>query len=157
MLRKGSTAAGGFRGDRARTSTHWRSVPAQRVGALTALACRAMCLSVVRRLFVVLFAAAVLLSRGGVAEALENVAHVAAHGHAAHSTESGDKHSHQDIEHGCMGGVHICPCCAHAPMAFAVHTLWIPAAALDSEQLGLVGRALRADGIRTAVDRPPMS
>jgi hypothetical protein len=113
--------------------------------------------SVLRHLLVLLFAAAVVLTRGGVSEAVENAVHAVVHGHSAHSAESADDHSHRDVEHGCAGGVHVCPCCGQLPMACGAECdLGIAFAPVGTESLTVAREAVRAEGASQTVYRPPM-
>lgn len=67
-----------------------------------------------RSLAAVLF----LLLVPGVSEVVENLVHVAIHGHAAHARPSGDRHSEPGPEHGCNGTFHLCSC--HASLSYLV-------------------------------------
>ena len=115
------------------------------------------CVNVYWRLLPLLLAALTLLGRPGVGEALENAVHALAEGHAAHGHEAGsnDVHDPMHLEHGCGGGVHVCPC--HAP------TVALPggetadvAGALEETTIQIVvPEASAPSGVQRAVFRPP--
>jgi hypothetical protein len=52
----------------------------------------------------------VLLVTPGLLEATENLWHLAAAGHTAHSSEAGADHQPTGDEHGCTGSFHLCSC-----------------------------------------------
>ncbi|MEM9556954.1 MAG: hypothetical protein AAGC60_22035 [Acidobacteriota bacterium] len=51
----------------------------------------------------------------GLTEAVENLWHLAASGHAAHAIDQGDDHRPEGDEHGCSGTFHLCSCHHSAP------------------------------------------
>lgn len=52
----------------------------------------------------------VLALTPGLAEAVENVWHLALLGHSAHATDEGSDHQPTGDEHGCSGTFHVCSC-----------------------------------------------
>lgn len=110
-----------------------------------------------RRLFPLLLAALTLLGRPGVSEAFENAGHVVLEGHGVHAQEleGHEAHDPMHLEHGCGGGVHVCPC--HAPTI----ALWNPppgdvVSAPISTTLALDSPRQRSPlGFRSALFRPP--
>jgi hypothetical protein len=101
-----------------------------------------------------------VLTRAGVGEAVENIVHLSAHGHAAHAAPSsaasprqGD--SHQDIEHGCVGHFHVCPCCGHQPAMHSEVSVHVSAAE-SSECLMLVLTQAGPEGTGHSIFRPPI-
>lgn len=46
----------------------------------------------------------------GLAEATENLWHLAAAGHVAHAAAAGEDHAPRGDEHGCSGSFHLCGC-----------------------------------------------
>ncbi|MCA9593937.1 MAG: hypothetical protein KC776_11520 [Myxococcales bacterium] len=104
-----------------------------------------------RRLSILLLAAAVVCMATSFAESAENVVHLALHGDMAHSADG----HHQSAEHGCAGGVHVCPCCAHLPAATLAFSLDLTAPA-DGTRLSHAHRSSPRDGSRSSVYRPPV-
>ena len=114
-----------------------------------------------RRLFALRVAFLTLFGRPGAGEALENLVHAAAEGHAAHSehseTSEADDHGPMHLEHGCGGGAHVCVC--HAP-TFATESTSLPPAPSASETRVLEPHAADrpvASGFSAGVYRPPAS
>jgi len=112
------------------------------------------------RVLVIVLAVAAILLQTGAGEAVENIVHWAAHGHAAHDaahaeSQQGDVHS--DLEHGCAGHFHVCPCCAHPVMASAMLGLAVPAAPECSEQLAPASTRAGPEGADTLLFRPPIA
>ncbi len=110
------------------------------------------------RLLAFLIALLALLARPGASEVVESFAHSVAEGHSARATA--DLHCDGgpiDIEHGCGGGTHVCPC--HAPtVAVQGWTLSEPRHPGDATLL-LTGSPDRIAccGVRQAIFRPPTS
>jgi len=115
---------------------------------------------VLQRLFVILLAVAALMLRPGTGETIENIVHLAAHGHTAHdAAHAASEHDggHTDLEHGCAGHVHVCPCCAHPVMANASLEFALPPAPASSENLAFVGTRAGPEGAPATVFRPPIA
>ena len=112
-----------------------------------------------RRILLLLMALLTLLGRPGASEALENAAHALAEGHAVHGAVHGatDAHAPMHVEHGCGGGVHVCPCHASTVAVPARVTADIAAPSEEStlDLFAVEGRA--PEGIRRAPFRPPTS
>ena len=112
-----------------------------------------------RRAFAILMALLTLLGLPGASEAAENLAHGAVSGHAAHSVAAADggheAHHPVDVEHGCGGGVHVCPC--HAPLVAAPTGQLALASPVREAGLITVTPVVRPilRGVRPGIDRPP--
>jgi len=118
--------------------------------------------SVPKRFVVVLFAVAAIMLRGGTGETVETALHLAAHGHAAHAVSDRDAASdhgvpHSDLEHGCSGHFHVCPCCAHPVMANAALAFVVPPAPDSSERLTLALTRAGPEGTSALLFRPPIA
>lgn len=112
-----------------------------------------------RRLLILLVTVLTLLGRQGASEALENLAHAAVEGHAAHAQVDSDHDAHDPmhLEHGCGGGAHVCPC--HAPVNAAPvdrRTELARASAVTVLEPDLPDRDAPR-GVRRGVFRPPTS
>jgi len=120
---------------------------------------------VVKRVLVIVLAIAALMLRAGAGETVENVLHLAAHGHAAHDTAHAGREqagstrgdAHSDPEHGCAGHFHVCHCCAHPVMASASLGFVVPPAPNSAEHLGLTLNRAGPEGTNAPVFRPPIA
>lgn len=107
---------------------------------------------------ILLFVFAALVARAGAGEAVENAVHLVLHGHTAHEAETlmpaGD--AHQDIEHGCVGHFHACPCCSHQPVTHSHQELNILPDNECTESLSWLEQSRVEEGTRAAIFRPPI-
>ncbi len=117
------------------------------------------------RVFVHLCLVLTVLALPGVTEMVENVVHLASHGHPAHAAEQDgaaeaadhdDEHS-TDPEHGCVGDIHVCSCCGHVVVAVISSTLSFELEALPYEKLESFVDSHRAVGVQRPVFRPPIA
>lgn len=113
----------------------------------------------VRRALVLLFVFVALLTRSGAGEAVENALHLLVHGHSAHQVDAttqsaGD--AHQDIEHGCVGHFHVCPCCGHQPVTHGDQALALPPGDECIEHLSWLEPDGGPEGAMSVIFRPPI-
>jgi len=80
----------------------WKGEPAAIVAAVRTLILRLMVLGLI------------WLMVPGLAEAAENLWHLAQAGHTAHARDAGADHAPEGDEHGCSGTFHLCSC-HHSP------------------------------------------
>ena len=114
-----------------------------------------------RRVVVMLCVLLSLLAQAGVGEALENGLHFAARGHFAHGpvtqvAEPEEQDSHRDIEHGCVGHFHVCPCCSHQLAADCRSELSVLPANSSRECLAPATAAEGPQGAARSIFRPPI-
>jgi hypothetical protein len=115
-----------------------------------------------QRIMAALMSLAVLFGTGNVLEAIENVAHVTVHGHGAHDDgghrdAASNSDTHRDMEHGCAGGVHVCPCCSHPVMNFAENDTAVPPSSWQQQARPTAPAQQLSLGVKGSVYRPPMT
>lgn len=115
-----------------------------------------------QRIMAALMSLAVLFGTGNVLEAIENVVHVTVHGHGAHDyggqgDAARNSDTHRDMEHGCAGGVHVCPCCSHPAMSFAENDTAVPPSSWQHQARPTAPAQRPGPGVKDSLYRPPMT
>lgn len=109
-----------------------------------------------RRLLVLLLLLGLCLASRGLIEAFEGAASFA-HDHAAEGVDHSDSEHHSDIEHGCVGHQHVCPCCSSTPIDSPPPiqiALWARAECGVLEPMSLQAGP---SGIQASLFRPPIA
>ena len=91
----------------------------------------------------------------GSGEIIENVLHLAQHGHTAHAFDDED-HEREGAEHGCTGTVHVCSCCQSPAFTFVELSAGVSSTPVVSLLMTSPVADLSADGYLTGVFRPPI-
>jgi hypothetical protein len=99
--------------------------------------------------------AVIYLMVPGANETLENLVHLAIHGHGAHAVDDAD-HDFGESEHGCSGPYHLCACHSSLPFqAPSVDRGLRPV--LAAQALAVDGGLFQfGDGYALALFRPPI-
>lgn len=90
----------------------------------------------------------------GTRELTEQIVHLAANGHLAHSIPNDPDACPPDAEHGCEGPMHVCQCCPNVPLivATAVGTITPPT---RSPWVAWVSSAPHDDPHLDGISHPP--
>lgn len=97
----------------------------------------------------------VLAMTPGLAEVVENVAHLAVSGHGAHAADQGPDHEPTGDEHGCSGTFHVCSCHSSVPSDLVRPTDGRRSAA--PQPVGSIPSPLPSSPILPVPDRPPQA
>jgi len=89
----------------------------------------------------------------GIAEFLENAAHLVIEGHAAHTRADGDRHPPEGPEHGCTPAFHFCGC--HASLVLLGAEILPPILLRAVGSPARPAPDARSGGFSSTVDRPP--
>ncbi len=89
-------------------------------------------------------------------EIIENVIHLAQHGHGAHAYDDPD-HDRHGAEHGCTGTSHVCSCCQSPSFTFVELITGVSNTPVVSQVLPPAVDDLSADGYLSGVFRPPIA